>query len=174
MNRFVTTTKRHSWLFQSFCFQFLGLAMLTSLIASNMGCANSLLTKTHPTAVSALGADATGLEASEAKFYTVEIHNGWGKPKTVKQSFVRPIPLQKALEEAGAINRFGSIDVTVVRVVSETGKLLRMKADFDPNKDTIVTHHNYDVLPNDHIIVKTNNDSPLDGFTAPLNSLTGG
>lgn len=146
----------------------LGLLLSLTLLASlNLGCTTTSLFK--PGA----GDAAEGTIVGD-KFYTIQVKSDWGNNRTVKEALPRPVPLQEALEKANAIPNFGSIEVTIYRVVPETGKTLVMTAEFDSEKDQIVTHQNYDIRPNDHIKVQPASGSALDSLTSPLTKMVGG
>lgn len=142
--------------------------LVLAMFASLIGC-ESLKPMGSTAALPTMAADG-----GPAVFYSINVHSNWGKPKMHKEAYVRAIPLQEALEKANAIPRHGGIEVSILRVIPETGKQLVLKADYDVHKKVIATHQNYDVLPNDHIVVKPVSESPFDEMLKPLTQLTGG
>lgn len=137
---------------------------LTFLLLAGTGCSSTSLVKPLGTGMSVADEPIVG-----DKFYSMQIKSDWGQTRSLKQPLPRPIPLQEALEKADAIPRFGSIEVSIHRVVPETGKRLIMKAEFDSDKNQILTHQNYDLRPNDHVIVRpASAASPLDGLVSRM------
>lgn len=141
-------------------------ATFALLLGSFAGCSTTTLFKPQASVAEA--------PVTSDQFYSMVVKTDWGQVRKVKEPLPRPIPLQEALEKANAVPRFGSIEVVIQRVVPESGKTLRMEAEFDAEKDQIVSHQNYDIRPNDHIIVKPASSSPLDGVAGPLANIIGG
>lgn len=122
---------------------------------------------------------ASELATSEAaivgdKYYSIQVFSDWGKPRMNKVPITGPTRVQEALEEANAIPRFGSLDVVVHRVVPENGQRLKLVAEFDDDKKAIETSQDYQLRPNDHIIVKPSSKTPLDDLMGPITRLSGG
>jgi len=117
---------------------------------------------------------AEGPVMTDARAYTVEVHSNWTKPSTSREMFSGPVPLQKVVEKSGVLSRHRNLEVTVIRVAKDTGKVVRLKAEFDPATRSIKPQYDYDVLANDHVIIKPSNKSPVDDLIKPLNQLTGG
>lgn len=103
--------------------------------------------------------------------YSIAIGNSWGKAKVVKVPFVRAMPLSEALKKQGLTKRFSDMDVTLVRVDSVTGKIVKMKAKYDPSANRVSVQNDYDVKAGDHIIVKPKMNTPFDDLTQPLTDL---
>jgi hypothetical protein len=112
--------------------------------------------------------------AADARSYTVEVHSNWTNPATAREIWSGPVPLQKVVEKSGVASRHRNLEITVVRVAKETGKVVRLKAEFDPAARSIKPQYDYDVLANDHVIIEPSNKSPIDDLIKPLNQLTGG
>jgi hypothetical protein len=116
----------------------------------------------------------TPATAIDAPTYTVEVHSNWTNPTTQRETFTGRVPLQKVVEKSGAHRRHRNLDITVVRVAKESGQILRLNAKFDPQSRSVEPQYDYDILANDHVIIKPNTSSPLDDVIKPLNQLTGG
>jgi hypothetical protein len=110
----------------------------------------------------------------DSQSYSVEVHSNWSNPTTTRESFAGPVPLQKIVEKSGSARRYRGLEVTVVRVSKDTGQLVRMKAKYDPQRRAIEPQYDYDILANDHVIIKPDNSSPLDDIVKPLNKIVGG
>lgn len=110
----------------------------------------------------------------DSQTYTVEVHSNWSNPATTREAFSGPVPLQKIVEKSGMSRRHRNLDITVVRVSKNTSQLVRMKAKYDPKRREIEPQYDYDVLANDHVIIKPDNSSPLDEVVKPLNKIIGG
>lgn len=137
------------------------------LLSSGVGC-QSLLRAPGSTA------SQTPATAIDAPTYTVEVHSNWTNPATQRQAFTGRVPLQKVIEQSGAHRRHRNLDITVVRVAKESGQILRLNAKFDPQSRTVDPQYDYDILANDHVIIKPSTSSPLDDLIKPLSQLTGG
>jgi hypothetical protein len=137
------------------------------LLSSGLGC-QSLLRAPGSTA------SQTPATAIDAPTYTVEVHSNWTNPTTKRQSFTGRVPLQKVVEQTGAHRRNRDLDITVVRVAKESGQILRLTAKFDPQSRSVQPQYDYDILANDHVIIKPSTSSPLDDLIKPMSQLTGG
>lgn len=109
----------------------------------------------------------------ESESYSVELHSNWSNPSSSKKSFSGPVPLQKVVDDTGVAKRYRNLDISVVRVSKDTGQIVRMKAKYDAQRRKIEPQCDYDVLANDHVIIKPDNSSPLDEVVKPLNNLVG-
>ena len=118
---------------------------------------------------------ATGDESIVGdNFYSIQVFSDRGKPRMNKVTLTGLTRVQVALKEANAIPRFGSLDVVVHRVVPENGQRLKLVAEFDDDKKAIETSQDYQLRPNDHIIVKPSSKTPLDDLMGPISRLSGG
>jgi hypothetical protein len=149
-------------------FRYVGVAMLI-LIVGGSGCQSILKPPGSKTALEPQGNAAVGPNG-----YSVELHSNWSNPSTTRKPFSGPVPLQKVVEESGATRRHRNLEVTVVRVSKDTGQIVRMKAKYDPKRREIAPQYDYDILANDHVIIKPDNSTPLDDVVKPLNNLVGG
>lgn len=147
--------------------QTLVLALVVCQFFAAVGCQSLLTGKASQSVVPPVaGADTST--------YTLEVHSNWTKPKNNKVVHTGPVPLQTVIESTGMASRYRDLEITVVRVAKESGQILRLDADFDPTSRAIKPQYDYDVLPNDHIIIKPGNTSAIDDLIKPLNQLTGG
>lgn len=137
------------------------------LLTSGVGC-QSLL---RPPGSSTAETPATAIDAPT---YTVEVHSNWTNPTTQRETYTGRVPLQKVIEKTGAHRRHRNLEITVVRVAKESGQILRLNAKFDPQSRSVEPQYDYDILANDHVIIKPSNASPLDEVIKPLSQLTGG
>lgn len=144
-------------------------AILAACLTSGSGCQSIF----KPPGSQSYVSTPSGVSV-EAESYSVELHSNWSNPSTSKKSFSGPVPLQKVVDDSGAARRNRNLDITLVRVSKDTGQIVRMKAEYDPKQRQIQPQCDYDVLANDHVIIKPNNSSPLDDMLKPLNKLIGG
>jgi len=146
---------------------FAGLVVATLLLVGT-GCQSMFQPPNTPASPVALG-NAGG----DSQTYSVELHSNWSNPTTTRETFSGPVPLQTVLEKSGVSRRYGNLDITVVRVSKNTGQLVRMKAKYDPKRRAIEPQYDYDILANDHVIIKPANSSPIDDVIKPLNKIVG-
>ncbi|MDP1564335.1 MAG: hypothetical protein Q8M16_23395 [Pirellulaceae bacterium] len=140
--------------------------ILAALIVTGTGCQTMLQS---PSALSTpMAASNT---SGDSQTYTVEQSSNWSNPTTTREPFSGPVPLQKILEKSGATRRYGNLDITVVRVSKNTGQLVQMKAKYDPKRRAIEPNYDYDILANDHVIIKPSNSSPIDDMFKPFKKL---
>ncbi len=144
----------------------LNLGLTAMIVGLSVGC-QSLVQAPAPPAP-AIAA------ANNSQSYTIETHGSWTKPKTTREAFNGPVPLQQVVDKSGASRRFRDLDITVIRVAKETGQILRLKAKYDPQARAVEPQYDYDILANDHVIIKAGNTSPVDELLKPLNQITGG
>ncbi|MBL8888488.1 MAG: hypothetical protein JNL67_00820 [Planctomycetaceae bacterium] len=148
---------------------FFSAAALVTVMALGSGCQSVF----KPPGSQVATATPSGVSV-DAESYSVELHSNWSNPSTSKKSFSGPVPLQKVVDDSGAARRYRNLDISVVRVSKDTGQIVRMKAKYDPQRRQIEPQCDYDVLANDHVIIKPDNSSPLDDMVKPLNNLIGG
>ena len=126
--------------------------VLISLPMGLSGCAGlaTVNEKNVPTQQASLGS------------YRVEMSGGFGKPAIYNGTLDGPLTVQSALERSGAIKKFRNMDVTILRIVEETGRPLKMSVSFNPRKNTITPEQDYALLPGDRIVVEAASNSMLD------------
>jgi len=143
-----------------------GIAILVLCLFCGLGCQS--MVKSNPSL------PHTPVGTGDTRSYTVEIHGSWGKPKMVREIHHGPIPLQQVVENSGAIGRYRDLEITIVRVAKQSGQMLRLNCDYDPRAKAVAPQYDYDVLANDHVIIKPGKSTLVDDFIGPLNQLTGG
>jgi hypothetical protein len=104
----------------------------------------------------------TPMAAESAGSYRVEMQGGFGKKSVYSGQLTEPTTVQTAIEKSGAIKKFRNLDVSILRVVSETGQGLKMDVRFDPTEDAIVPEQDYAILPGDRIVVQPKSNNLMD------------
>lgn len=101
--------------------------------------------------------------------YQVEMSGNFAKQTTFRGEIDGPITVQTALERSGAVDKFRSMDVTILRVVKETGRALKMSVEYVRSDKSVHPKDNYSIHPNDRIIVDANSSNGLDKLIESLN-----
>jgi hypothetical protein len=86
--------------------------------------------------------------------YAVDIETGFGKPVHWEGPVIRDLTVQGALEASGALRRIRVPEIEIIRVVPESGQLLRLKAQMQPGKRVVKYEQDYAILPGDRLIVR--------------------
>jgi hypothetical protein len=105
--------------------------------------------------------------------YRVEMNSTFGKPKAYVGSLQGNITVQDALEQSGAVKKFRSMDVEVLRVVdtADTGaRGLRMKVNYDTSDKSVMPEQNYALLNGDRIIVSPRSTGPINKIASMLDN----
>ncbi len=102
--------------------------------------------------------------------YQIQLIPSHGKATVEKIDIAGPVTVQDALEASGATGKFGSMKITVGRIVKKTGKLLKLPVDYDVRSKTVPEGQNYSLLPGDTITVSPKQTKIMEKV---LESLTG-
>ena len=102
------------------------------------------------------------IAASSAGTYQVEFSGGFAKSSVYQGTLDEPHTVQTALERSGAIKKFRDMDITVLRIVEETGRGLKMPIRYDAGKKSVSPEQDYALFPNDRILVESVSNSMLD------------
>jgi hypothetical protein len=84
--------------------------------------------------------------------YVVEIRPERGKPQQVERALTEPTYVQGALEQSGAIQRFGRMHVQLLRPLPAGGWHV-MELEFDRDLKRIAPEYDYALLPGDRVVV---------------------
>ena len=133
-----------------FCLLWLGLLGWT--VASS-GCASlpTLGSKSVPTS-----------NKNSVGQYRVEMSGGFGGASVYDGTLDGPHTVQTALEQSGAIKKYRNMNVTIWRVVEETGQPLKMATRYEPRKKAITPDQDYALMPGDRIVVEMTSNSLID------------
>lgn len=95
--------------------------------------------------------------------YSVEMHPTIGAPKQYKGSLTGNTTVSEALEKSGAIKKFRSMDVEILRVVEHEGRSrgLRMPVEYETRSRGPAAHQDYALLDGDRVVVKPRNSGSL-------------
>ena len=105
----------------------------------------------------------TPIAAPSAGTYQVKLMGGgFSKDSVYQGTLDGPLTVQTALERSGAIKKFRNMEITVLRVVEETGRGLKMSITYKPAKKSVSPEQDYAIFPNDRILVKEVSNSMLD------------
>lgn len=98
--------------------------------------------------------------------YRVEMSNMFGSPAIYDGVIDGPITVQTALEQSGAIGKYRNMDVSILRIVEETGRPLKMVVDYMPSKKMVRPEQDYAIMPGDRIIVQPQQNGMLERLSS--------
>jgi hypothetical protein len=101
--------------------------------------------------------------------YRVEMGNMFGSPSIYEGQIDGPITVQTALQKSGAVNRYRNMDISVLRIVEETGRPIKMVVDYQPSKKSVRPEQDYAILPGDRIIIQPQQNGMLERLTSSNN-----
>lgn len=108
--------------------------------------------------------------ASESQgSYQVEMGNMFGGPTIYEGQIDGPITVQTALQKSGAIHRYRKMDISVLRIVEETGRPIKMVVDYQASKKSVRPEQDYAILPGDRIIIQPQQNGMLERLTSSNN-----
>lgn len=96
--------------------------------------------------------------------YQVQMQGNFGKKIGFIGEIDGPVTVQTALDRSGAIEKFKNMDVTVLRVVKESGQPLKLPVDYQGSKKMVRPEQDYALHPNDVIVVSAQSKNALDKF----------
>jgi hypothetical protein len=102
--------------------------------------------------------------------FTVEMRGLMQQPKIYEGMLDGPITVQTVLEEFGAIKKFRNMEITILRVVKESGRGLKMPIKYNPRDRAVTPEQDYAILPNDRIVIEPSSNSTLAKMVNSLNS----
>ena len=106
--------------------------------------------------------------AESAGMYQVVMQGQFGKPAQFQGQIDGPLTVQSALERSGAIEKFRGMDITLMRVVEESGRGLKLPVEFEAGKKTVRSDQDYAIHPNDRIMVQARSKNPIDKIVDTL------
>ncbi len=94
--------------------------------------------------------------ASANGSYSVEMHPNFGAPKQYNGQLTGSTTVSEALAESGAVKKFRSMDVEILRVVEHKGKSrgLRMPVKYERRLKGAASNQDYALLDGDRVVVK--------------------
>ncbi len=148
----------------------MSLAGILILIAAAPGC--SVLRNEHST----MPVVAPVAEQTPARAHVVvELRTGQQKPEYLRAPLNDTMLVQTALKESGALNRFHSMNVTIVRKLAD-GHKVRLPVHFNPKKRRVTDATNFALHPDDVIEVVEDTstlwDRMIDSALEPLGPVT--
>lgn len=108
--------------------------------------------------------------SSAPETFIVEMRSVMQKPKIYEAALDGPITVQTVLEEFGAVKKFKNMEITILRVVEETGHPLKLTADYKPRKKAVTPEQDYAILPKDRIVIEPSSNSTLAKMVNSLSS----
>ena len=94
--------------------------------------------------------------------YEVLMKSNFGKPASFRGQIDGPITVQTVLERSGAISKFRGMEITLGRVVEESGFPLKLPVGYSGSKKQVTPEQNYSIHPNDQILITPKNNNPLE------------
>ena len=96
--------------------------------------------------------------------YQLSMKTEFGNPKVQRGVVDDSTTVQKVLEDSGAVSKFRSMEIEVLRKVPENGRTLRMQVSYDVKHKRVQPEQNYAIRPGDHVVVRPASSSPLGEF----------
>lgn len=94
--------------------------------------------------------------------YEVELRGNFGQTSRAQGVIDGPITVQTVLERSGAIKKFRNLDITILRVVQESGHGLKLPVDYQAGKKSVRPEQDYAIHPNDRILIEAVSNSAID------------
>ena len=139
--------------------------LIGALLASS-GC--SSLPKTQN---KALPAAATQTQEAQG-VYEVHMKGAFAKESISRGVIDGPITVQTVLERSGAIEKFRNMEITIMRVVKESGQGigqgLKLPVDFQSGKNAVRPEQDYAIHPNDRILIVSKSNNAIDKIVDSL------
>jgi len=110
-------------------------------------------------------------EADVIGQYRVQLIPSRGKPTVENVDIVGPVTVQDAIEASGAIRKFGSMKITLSRIIKEKGTLLKLPVGYEVRTKTVIDSQNYSLLPGDTLTVSPKQSQVLE---KAVEAITGG
>ena len=150
-------TKTHSPSFVA------SLVLLSVVFVCQTGCStfSSLTNKEVPT---------ESQTAESAGTFIVEMRGFVQKPKIYEGLLEGPITVQAVLEEFKVTEKYKNMEITVLRVVEDTGRGLKLPVKYHPRKKSVSPEQDYAILPNDRIVIEPSSNSTLAKMVNSMNA----
>lgn len=132
------------------------LAIATCVMSTGCSALSSMAGKPLP--VEGTVAKSAGLGS-----YSVEMHPNLGSPKKYDGTLVAGDTVSAALVKAGAIKKFRSMDIEILRIVEKDGRNrgLRMPVIYESHLKAPAPEQDYALLDGDRIVVKPKESGSL-------------
>lgn len=143
-------------------FRISAICVLLSAVLASSGCSTFSLTQAQ-----ALPAGAAQAQKAQG-VYEVHMKGGFSKETVSRGVIDGPITVQTVLERSGAIEKFRNMDITIMRVVKESGQGLKLPVDFQGGKDAVKPEQDYAIHPNDRIVIVSKSNSAIDKIVDSL------
>ena len=134
--------------------------VLIGVVLASSGCSTLPLTQNQ--ALPATAAASQTQKQAPQGVYEVQLSGGFSKPTTSRGVIDGPITVQTVLERSGAIDKFRNMEITILRVVKDSGRGLKLKVDFNGSKDAVPPEQDYAIHPNDRILVESKSGGAID------------
>lgn len=106
-------------------------------------------------------ADATP-QAQPQGQYLIEVRRGGSDVESNSHPLYGTETVNTALEKAGLTKKKGGWDIELIRTNPQSGMRHKMHVDYDRAERRVRYEQDYALFPNDHLIVKKSEESPLD------------
>ena len=126
------------------------------LLLASSGC--STLPQTQNQILPAGAAEAT----ESPGVYEVQLQGTFGKASTAQGVIDGPITVQTVLERSGAIKKFRNMEITVLRVVQNSGRGIKLPVDYQAGKKSVRPEQDYAIHANDRIMIQAISNSAID------------
>ena len=135
-----------------------------SLVTSLMLLAILFVCQTGCTTLNTLGKKEVPTDsqpADPAGTFIVEMRGVMSKPKVYEGMLDGPVTVQAVLEEFGATKKYKNMEITVLRIVEETGRGLKLPVKYNVRKKSVSPEQDYAILPKDRIVIEPSSGSTL-------------
>lgn len=122
------------------------LALVLIATAGSSGCTSMLTARNSAVPVEDVVQQKQG--------YIVQIESSYSKDLFLKGELKTGMTIQQALDEQGLASKHKASDITILRQVPESGKLVKMACEFQPGKPQIKFEQDYALHPGDRILIQ--------------------
>jgi hypothetical protein len=85
-----------------------------------------------------------------------------GKPQSLRMALDKPLTVQEALKQCGALRKFRREEIFLERTVPQAGRTHRMPINFDRAEQAVTAETDYALYPGDRLIVKEDTTTVFD------------
>jgi len=97
-----------------------------------------------------------------AGHYEVQMKGKLGRISTARGVIDGPITVQTVLERSGAVEKFRAMEITLLRVVKDSGRGLKLPVEYQASKDSVRPEQDYAIHPGDQIMIEAKTSSAID------------
>ncbi len=103
--------------------------------------------------------------------YEVIMKPRYGKGSKTTLPIKDTVLLQNVLESSGAVKKYKAMNITIYRQVKGSPVPLQMQCDYDSAKDSVSDAENYEIYPNDQVLLEEVSNSKVGKLISDLSPL---